>query len=85
MLQIVVISRNGAEAQDLTEDQLSLSDAEMSLVKYANDNFDDVIVMLNTANAIEMGWSDSRFSRILKAACGLDIQGRKVSLLSQKH
>ncbi len=58
---IVVISRNGAEAQDLSEDQLSLSDAEMSLVKYANDNFDDVIVMLNTANAIEMGWSDSRF------------------------
>ena len=81
----MVISRNGAEAQDLTEDQLSLSDAEMSLVKYANDNFDDVIVMLNTANAIEMGWSDSRFFPNIKGCMWLDIQDRKVSLLSQKH
>ena len=74
---IVVISRNGAEAQDLTEDQLSLSDAEMSLVKYANDNFDDVIVMLNTANAIEMGWSDSRFFPNIKACMWVGYPGQK--------
>lgn len=74
---IVVISRNGAEAQDLTEDQLSLSDAEMSLVKYANDNFDDVIVMLNTANAIEMGWSDSRFFPNIKACMWVGYPGQE--------
>lgn len=74
---IVVISRNGAEAQDLTEDQLSLSDAEMSLVKYANDNFDDVIVMLNTANAIEMGWSDSRFFPNIKGCMWVGYPGQE--------
>ena len=74
---IVVISRNGAEAQDLTEDQLSLSDAEMSLVKYANDNFDDVIVMLNTANAIEMGWSDSKFFPNIKVCMWVGYPGQE--------
>ena len=74
---IVVISRNGAEAQDLTKDQLSLSDAEMSLVKYANDNFDDVIVMLNTANAIEMGWSDSRFFPNIKGCMWVGYPGQE--------
>lgn len=74
---IVVISRNGAEAQDLTEDQLSLSDAEMSLVKYANDNFDDVIVMLNTANAIEMGWSDSQYFPNIKACMWVGYPGQE--------
>mgnify|MGYP002769686087 FL=1 len=74
---IVVISRNGAEAQDLSEDQLSLSDAEMSLVKYANDNFDDVIVMLNTANAIEMGWSDSEFFPNIKACMWVGYPGQE--------
>lgn len=74
---IVVISRNGAEAQDLTEDQLSLSDAEMSLVKYANDNFDDVIVMLNTANAIEMGWSDSQYFPNIKACIWVGYPGQE--------
>lgn len=74
---IVVISRNGAEAQDLTEDQLSLSDAEMSIVKYANDNFDDVIVMLNTANAIEMGWSDSEFFPNIKACMWVGYPGQE--------
>lgn len=74
---IVVISRNGAEAQDLTEDQLSLSDAEMSLVKYANDNFDDVIVMLNTANAIEMGWSNSQYFPNIKACMWVGYPGQE--------
>lgn len=74
---IVVISRNGAEAQDLTEDQLSLSDAEMALVKYANDNFDDVIVMLNTANAIEMGWSDSQYFPNIKACMWVGFPGQE--------
>ena len=53
---IIVLSRNGAEAQDVTADLLKLSDAEKALVDYVSENFDDVLVMLNTANAIEMGW-----------------------------
>ena len=53
---ILVISRNGAEAQDVTADLLKLTDAEVALVEYINKNFDNVIVMLNTANAIELGW-----------------------------
>ena len=55
---ILVISRNGAEAQDVTADLLKLTDAEVALVEYINKNFDNVIVMLNTANAIELGWAD---------------------------
>ena len=49
----------------------------MSLVKYANDNFDDVIVMLNTANAIEMGWSDSRFFPNIKACMWVGYPGQE--------
>lgn len=55
---ILVLSRNGAEAQDLTSDLLTLSKAEKKLVEYANENFETVIVLLNTANAIELGWME---------------------------
>ena len=49
----------------------------MSLVKYANDNFDDVIVMLNTANAIEMGWSDSQYFPNIKACMWVGYPGQE--------
>lgn len=58
---IIVISRAAQEAQDLEEEQLQLSDEEMGMVKYANDNFENIVVLLNTANPIEMGWADSKF------------------------
>ena len=55
---VLVLSRNGAEAQDVTAELLKLDKNEKALVEYANDNFDTVIVLLNTANAIEMGWME---------------------------
>ena len=74
---IIVISRNGAEAQDVTADLLELSKAEMALVKYVNENFEDVIVLLNTANAIEMGWSDSRFFPNIKGCLWVGYPGQE--------
>ena len=74
---ILVISRNGAEAQDVSKDLLELSKAEMALVKYANQNFENVIVLLNTANAIEMGWSDSQFFPNIKACLWVGYPGQE--------
>ena len=74
---IIVISRNGAEAQDVTADLLELTKEEMALVKYVNENFEDVIVMLNTANAIEMGWSNSRFFPNIKGCLWVGYPGQE--------
>ena len=74
---IIVISRNGAEAQDVTADLLELTKEEMALVKYVNENFEDVIVMLNTANAIEMGWSNSRFFPNVKGCLWVGYPGQE--------
>ena len=74
---IIVISRNGAEAQDVTADLLELTKEEMALVKYVNENFENVIVMLNTANAIEMGWSNSRFFPNVKGCLWVGYPGQE--------
>ena len=74
---ILVISRNGAEAQDVTSDLLELSKAEMALVKYVNENFEDVVVLLNTANAIELGWSDSKFFPNIKGCLWVGYPGQE--------
>lgn len=65
---IVVIGRTGSEGSDLTmvnaaglsgEDttkhSLELTDGEKELVKLAKANFDKVIVLVNSANVIELG------------------------------
>jgi beta-glucosidase len=62
---IVVISRNGQEGADLSltmeesgSSFLTLTSEEKDMLQMAADNFDTVIVLLNTANAMELGWMD---------------------------
>ena len=59
---IVVIGRSGGESADLTSDVLAsgyyylqLDDDEQALISMAVENFDNVIVLLNTQNPVEVG------------------------------
>lgn len=58
---IVVIGRSGSESQDLPTDKLAsgytylqLDDGERAMLKMASDNFDKVVVLLNTQNPMEL-------------------------------
>lgn len=58
---IVVIGRSGSESQDLPTDKLAsgytylqLDDDERAMLKMASDNFDKVVVLLNTQNPMEL-------------------------------
>ena len=60
---IVVISRKGAEGTDLvtstksdsTKSMLEFSDNELGLINRANQDFEKVVVLLNTMNPMELG------------------------------
>jgi len=56
---VVVFSRKGQEAQDLKEEDMSPTETELELFDYVNKNFDTVIVLVNAANAIELGWTEN--------------------------
>lgn len=56
---VLVISRSGHEANDIDEKFQKLNADEIALVEYADQNFDNIIVLLNTPNPIAMGWLDS--------------------------
>ncbi|WP_235143666.1 glycoside hydrolase family 3 protein [Bifidobacterium moukalabense] len=58
---VVVIGRSGSESQDLPTDKLAsgytylqLDDDERAMLKMASDNFDKVVVLLNTQNPMEL-------------------------------
>ena len=53
---VFVFSRPGHEATDLSEKEVSMSDAERDVLAFINERFDNVIVLLNIANAVELGW-----------------------------
>lgn len=53
---IFVFSRPAHEATDLSEKEVALTKAEQEVLSYVNDHFDNVIVLLNIANAVELGW-----------------------------
>ena len=74
---ILVISRNGAEAQDIDPALLKLTKEELALLEYANENFETVVVMLNTANAIELGWADSEEYPNVKAVLWVGYPGQE--------
>lgn len=54
-IALIVIARKGAERSDLNASVLKLSEEEKELLKYADDNFEKVIVILNTSNVMELG------------------------------
>ena len=62
-----VISRTGGEGGDEARDMkafggesgqhyLEPDKTELEIISYLNDNFDDVIILVNCNNAIELGW-----------------------------
>lgn len=53
---IVFIGRSGGESDDLVLSDLSLSEAERSLVEASMANCSETVVLLNTSNALELGW-----------------------------
>lgn len=62
---IVVLGRTGSEGADLTSyeqiddaNYLQLNDNEKAIMKKASETFDKVIVVINSANALEMGFLD---------------------------
>lgn len=55
-LAVVVLFSGGAEARDITVNDLRFTDTEKELIQYASDNFNNVVVMLNTSNTVECGY-----------------------------
>lgn len=59
---VVVIGRSGSEGADLTSyeegDYLALDQNEQDLLQSASENFDQLIVVVNSGNAMQMGWVD---------------------------
>lgn len=68
---LIVLSRSGGEGGDLPTDMdglkggtagknyLELSDNEEDMVKMVEDNFDNVVVVINSGNPMELGFLDS--------------------------
>lgn len=57
---IVVISRIGGEDGDLAADSqyLELSDEEREVMELVSQNFDKIIVLVNSSNAVSLNWLD---------------------------
>lgn len=55
-LAVVVLFSGGAEAMDITVDDLRFTDTEKELIRYASENFKNVVVLLNTSNTVECGY-----------------------------
>lgn len=53
---IIVFGRTGGEGNDLPADYLELSKDEKDLLDWVTGNFKNVIVLLNIANAMELGF-----------------------------
>lgn len=55
-LAVIVISRGGAEGNDVTAPDLQLTENEIGLIDFALANFEDTVVLLNTANNPNCGY-----------------------------
>lgn len=62
---VIVLGRTGSEGADLTSyeqiddaNYLQLNDNEKALMQRASETFDKIIVVINSANALEMGFLD---------------------------
>ncbi len=62
-LAVIVLFSGGAEARDITVSDLRFTDTEKSLIRYAAENFTNVVVMLNTTNTVECGYLE-QFSNL---------------------
>lgn len=57
---IVVFSRAGGEGDELDTamEYLELQDSEKELLRHVQENFDKIIVLVNSSNAMSLGWLD---------------------------
>lgn len=59
---VIVIGRSGAEGKDLPygeeSDYLTLNEDEEALLTAAREHFGKVVAVINSANAMELGWID---------------------------
>lgn len=59
---VIVIGRSGAEGKDLPygeeSDYLTLNEDEEALLAAAREHFGKVVAVINSANAMELGWID---------------------------
>lgn len=55
-MALVVLSRGGGEGYELDPDDLRLIESEKLLLNKVCGHFDKVILVLNVANTVEMGW-----------------------------
>lgn len=55
---MIVIGRGGGEMVDLSPAQLRLTEEEADMVDVVSSNFDNVILILNTANVMELNFLD---------------------------
>ncbi|MBQ1491558.1 MAG: glycoside hydrolase family 3 C-terminal domain-containing protein, partial [Blautia sp.] len=53
---VLIISRSGSEGADLAESDMRLYDDEAALLEQVTSNFSKVVVLLNTATNLEMGF-----------------------------
>lgn len=53
---VITISRAGSESADYSPRELQLSEEERALVEDVTSNFDNVILLLNSAHTIELGF-----------------------------
>lgn len=53
---LLVLSRGGGEGYDFDPADLRLIESERKLIEETCSHFDKVILVLNTANTVEMGW-----------------------------
>lgn len=75
---IVFIGRKGSEGSDVftktsddeTRSMLNLSQNELDLIDLATEHFDNVVVVLNTMNAMELGELESRNVSVIWVGAG---------------
>lgn len=53
---LIVIGRGGQENTDISPSMLQLSDEEAALIEVVCENFDDVILVVNSAHTLELGF-----------------------------
>jgi len=56
---LVVIGRGGSEDTDLTPAQLSLSDEEAAMIDTVSNNFENVILVINSANVMQLDFLEN--------------------------
>ena len=55
-LAVVVLFSGGAESVDISVEDLRFDETEQELVRYASENFEDVVVLINSSNTVELGF-----------------------------